>query len=294
MAKDNEKTMGQTDQHTAVESNENSVEETELPKEDHTKDTDNTEKRHQLEDPDYRLMLNYLQINSKIRRKAKWQHMDVLSFRKCFENAKEIDHNLTGDELQGLWKVCCGKFKHMTIPDKIDSRSKKSHLEGKGQVCPQNELNAITATQTWNEKLLKWRNDNVIPMTHGELIESSNKTKHDWFSVPEVIEDETLLSYNAREVSSLDNETFFSSFRDLDPRGAGVLKPSEIPKAMSVACEILTTRLNPDSNHFSFDKPVKSSRKRKIASISNLEDSAHGSQGIRQYHRKDEEKSSPT
>lgn len=53
-------------------------------------------------------------------------------------------------------------------------------------------------------------------------------------------------SYNARAVSSLDNETFFSSFRDLDSRGAGVLKPLEIPKAMSVACEILTTRLNPD------------------------------------------------
>ncbi|CAC5394881.1 unnamed protein product [Mytilus coruscus] len=46
MAKDNEKTMGQTDQHNTVESNENSVAETELPKEDHTKDTDDTEKRH--------------------------------------------------------------------------------------------------------------------------------------------------------------------------------------------------------------------------------------------------------
>ncbi|CAG2252148.1 unnamed protein product [Mytilus edulis] len=40
---------------------------------------------------------------------------------------------------------------------------------------------------------------------------------------------------------------FFRHSRDLDPRGAGVLKPLEIPKAMSVACEILTTRLKSDS-----------------------------------------------
>ena len=53
-------------------------------------------------------------------------------------------------------------------------------------------------------------------------------------------------TYNVRSIGSLDNETFFSSFRDLDPRGAGVLRTTEIPKAMSIACEILTTRLNPD------------------------------------------------
>lgn len=61
MAKDNEKTVLQIDQHTAIESNDNGLAETELEMEHHTKDTDNTEKPHQFEDPDYRLMLNCLQ-----------------------------------------------------------------------------------------------------------------------------------------------------------------------------------------------------------------------------------------
>lgn len=67
MANDNEKTGVRIEQHTAGETNDNGLAETELQMEHHTKDTDNTEKPLQFEDPDYRLMLNYLQINSKIR-----------------------------------------------------------------------------------------------------------------------------------------------------------------------------------------------------------------------------------
>ena len=51
--------------------------------------------------------------------------------------------------------------------------------------------------------------------------------------------------FNARALGSQMNETFFSSFRDLDPRGAGVLKPGELPRAMSVACQLLEARLDP-------------------------------------------------
>ncbi|CAG2204896.1 unnamed protein product [Mytilus edulis] len=137
-------------------------------------------------------------------------------------------------------------------------------------------------------------------------------------------------TYNVRAIGSLDNETFFSSFRDLDHRGAGVLRTTAIPKAMSIACEILTTRLNPDrgfyftttrklpvytahcledvseestehskeeaeifGNHKPFDLPRTTTAKRKRATISSYDNCPHGAQGIRQYHRKDEDKILP-
>ena len=52
--------------------------------------------------------------------------------------------------------------------------------------------------------------------------------------------------FNVRSLGSQQNETFFGSFRDLDPQGAGVLKPDELPRAMSVACQLLEARLDPD------------------------------------------------
>lgn len=53
-------------------------------------------------------------------------------------------------------------------------------------------------------------------------------------------------SYNARSASSLDGENFFGAFQDLHPAGSGVLKPNEVPQALSTACEILATKM--DSN----------------------------------------------
>jgi hypothetical protein len=52
-------------------------------------------------------------------------------------------------------------------------------------------------------------------------------------------------SYNVRAIGSLDIENFFGTFQDLDPRGTGVLTPSDIPTALSVAIELLDAKLNP-------------------------------------------------
>jgi len=49
-----------------------------------------------------------------------------------------------------------------------------------------------------------------------------------------------------RAVSSLDIENFFGSFQDIDPRGSGVLRPDDIPSAISVAVELLDAKLNPN------------------------------------------------
>ena len=53
-------------------------------------------------------------------------------------------------------------------------------------------------------------------------------------------------TFNPRSLGSQMNENFFSSFRDLDPKSDGVLKPTELPKAMGIACQLLESRLNPD------------------------------------------------
>jgi hypothetical protein len=53
-------------------------------------------------------------------------------------------------------------------------------------------------------------------------------------------------SYNVRAIGSLDIENFFGTFQDLDPRGTGVLTPSDIPTALSVAIELLDAKLNPN------------------------------------------------
>ena len=46
-------------------------------------------------------------------------------------------------------------------------------------------------------------------------------------------------------------------------------------------------------NHPVFDVPRTTSAKRKHAKVSSLEECAHGVQGIRQFHRRDEEKILP-
>ena len=50
-------------------------------------------------------------------------------------------------------------------------------------------------------------------------------------------------TYNARALGSLDAETFFSGFQDIDPKGTGILRPNAIPKAMKSATDIVSTKL---------------------------------------------------
>ncbi|KAL5011712.1 hypothetical protein ScPMuIL_010263 [Solemya velum] len=53
-------------------------------------------------------------------------------------------------------------------------------------------------------------------------------------------------TYNVRSVGSLDIENFFGTFQDLDPKGSGVLRPDDIPAAISVAVELLDVKLDPN------------------------------------------------
>ena len=53
-------------------------------------------------------------------------------------------------------------------------------------------------------------------------------------------------TFNVRSLGSQMNETFFSTFRDLDPRSDGVLSPRDLPKTMSIACQLLETKLDPE------------------------------------------------
>ena len=57
-------------------------------------------------------------------------------------------------------------------------------------------------------------------------------------------------TYNVRSVGSLDIENFFGTFQDLDPKGTGVLRPDDIPAALSVAVELLDVKLDPNRYMF--------------------------------------------
>jgi hypothetical protein len=49
-------------------------------------------------------------------------------------------------------------------------------------------------------------------------------------------------SFNPRALGSLEAENLFGDFQDLDPRGLGVLRPEDIPKALGTACELAQMR----------------------------------------------------
>ena len=51
-------------------------------------------------------------------------------------------------------------------------------------------------------------------------------------------------AYNVRALGSLEAENLFGEFQDIDPKGVGVLRPDDIPIAMSTACELLSVRMD--------------------------------------------------
>ena len=53
-------------------------------------------------------------------------------------------------------------------------------------------------------------------------------------------------SYNVRALGSLENENFFGDFQDLDPSGSGVIRPDDVSAAISTACELSESRLDPN------------------------------------------------
>ncbi|XP_060589874.1 uncharacterized protein LOC132745056 [Ruditapes philippinarum] len=53
-----------------------------------------------------------------------------------------------------------------------------------------------------------------------------------------------------RSLGSLEAENFFGEFQDLDPKGSGVIRPDDIPKALQTACELISTRRNPERKFY--------------------------------------------
>ena len=52
-------------------------------------------------------------------------------------------------------------------------------------------------------------------------------------------------AYNARAKGTLENETLFGEFHELDPRNIGFLNPKDVPKVMTLAMQLDLVRLNP-------------------------------------------------
>lgn len=52
--------------------------------------------------------------------------------------------------------------------------------------------------------------------------------------------------YNVRAVGSLDAEIFFGTFQVIDPKGTGVFRPDDIPRALAVAAELIDSKLDPN------------------------------------------------
>lgn len=60
--------------------------------------------------------------------------------------------------------------------------------------------------------------------------------------------------YNPRSLGSLEAENFFGEFQELDPKGSGLIRPDDIPKAISTACELIGARLDPNRyNYICYD-----------------------------------------
>ncbi|CAG2217682.1 unnamed protein product [Mytilus edulis] len=102
--------------------------------------------------------------------------------------------------------------------------------------------------------------------------------------------------YNVRSLGTLEAENLFGAFQDLDPKGSGVIRPDDIPSALSTSCEMLCYRFNKNRNH-PFDKPERSkltgTRRRVKSCISDPSMPARGIRPIRQFHRLDESKILP-
>ena len=57
-------------------------------------------------------------------------------------------------------------------------------------------------------------------------------------------------AYNVRALGSLEAENLLGEFQDLNPKGVGVLRPDDIPIAMSTACELLSVRMDAKKSFF--------------------------------------------
>ncbi|KAJ8303731.1 hypothetical protein KUTeg_018654 [Tegillarca granosa] len=53
-------------------------------------------------------------------------------------------------------------------------------------------------------------------------------------------------TYNVRAMGSLEVENLFGEFQDLDPKGAGIMRPDDIPTALSKVCELINARQDPN------------------------------------------------
>ncbi|KAK7093520.1 hypothetical protein V1264_007255 [Littorina saxatilis] len=102
-------------------------------------------------------------------------------------------------------------------------------------------------------------------------------------------------SFNARALSTLDAEHFFSILGDLTPGGVGLaIRPADIPRALKTACEMTILQADSNKNH-DFDMPARRQRRgnRKAATVSKPNEPSKEARGVRQHHKCDETKILP-
>ena len=51
-------------------------------------------------------------------------------------------------------------------------------------------------------------------------------------------------AYNAKAIGTLDIESYFAEFTELDPKGTDVLRPDDVKVALSSSCEVLHSRMD--------------------------------------------------
>ena len=64
-------------------------------------------------------------------------------------------------------------------------------------------------------------------------------------------------TYNVRSLGSLEAENLFGEFQDLDPKGTGVIRPDDVPCAISTACELLSYRMDETKPFFMHTSKAK-------------------------------------
>ena len=60
-----------------------------------------------------------------------------------------------------------------------------------------------------------------------------------------------------RALGSLEAENLFGQFQDLDPKGTVVIRPDDIPKAISTAWELMYYRLDESKNFYMHTSKAK-------------------------------------
>ena len=79
-------------------------------------------------------------------------------------------------------------------------------------------------------------------------------------------------SYNVRSLGSLEAENLFGQFQDLDPKGTGVIRPDDVPNAISTACELLCYRMDDSKTFYMHTSKAKVYPLHKLINVSGMQE----------------------